>query len=157
MAGHAAGREQLHGLVAELQAGGHVGGGQHAGQQGDVVLGAVAEHIQRGAGGQKELCTGVQSGFAALHGDGGAGTHGAAVPEMGAQHRDLLQGVGAIQCHLKEGGTALHGGLGVINGLFQRNVAQDGQQRMLGNQIVSVHTKNSFRQTMKPVVSADQR
>ena len=44
-----------------------------------------------------------------------------------------------------------------LNGLFQRNVAQDGQQRMLGNQIVSVHTKDSFRQTMKPVVSADQR
>ena len=121
------------------------------------MVGAVAEHIQRGAGGQQELCTGVQSSLAAVHGNGGAGTYGAAVPKMGPEHRDLLQGMGAIQCHLKEGGTALHGGLGVINGLFQRNVAQDGQQRMLGNQIVSVHTKNSFRQKMKPVVSADQR
>ena len=141
MPGHTAGREQLHGLVAKLQAGGHVGGGQHAGQQGNVVVGAVAEHIQRGAGGQQELCTGVQSSLAAVHGNGGAGTYGAAIAEMGAQHRNLFQSVGAVQCHLKEGSTTLHGSFGVIDGLFQRNVPQDGQQRVFGNQIISVHTE----------------
>ena len=105
------------------------------------MVGAVAEHIQRGAGGQQELCPGVQRGLATLHRNGSAGTHGAAIAEMGAQHRNLFQSVGAVQCHLKEGSTALHGSLGVIDGLFQRNVPQDGQQRVFGNQIISVHTE----------------
>ena len=49
---------------------------------------------------------------------------------MGTEHGDLLQGVGAVQRHLKEGGTPLDGSLCVVHGLFQGNVSQNGKQRV---------------------------